>query len=99
MKFKVKDHQAVGGSKALGAGHALLRREILARGRVIEKHHHHIKIARDQRLSALYVRQAVSRIALIVTGLAIAAICARLINNTYYFITGVDYHILDGFLS
>ena len=95
MKYHAKKHP--GNLAAAGtADQALLRREIMARHRVIGKKVTHIKISRVERLNAHYTKQAVYKLLLIACGFAVAAMLARLTNNAIYFITGVDYHVLDG---
>ena len=77
----------------------LLRREILARKRVIKKHSIHVKRVHLARVDALYAKQAGYRLVLVVFGLIIVLILVRLLNDALYFSTGVDYHLLGGLLS
>ena len=96
MKFHATKHPSHLAAAVGTANHALTRREILARHRVIGKKVAHIKTTRVERLNAHYTKQALYKLLLIACGFAVAAMLARLANNAVYFITGVDYHILDG---
>ena len=98
MKFKVKGHGPIGVAAPHSHDQVLLRREILARGRVIDKHHVRIKHVRSKRMNALHLKQAMSRFALIVTGLLILVIFVRLVNDTIYFVTGLDPHLFNGLI-
>ena len=99
MKYRAKGHTAIGEPAAQNTDHVLRRREILARERVVDKYHININQIRARRLNALYVRQSFFRLLLIVIGLGVVAILARFTNNTIYFVTGTDYHILSGLLN